>query len=56
MPEKNDFCIKSCPVGIEKSKELLDKNNSAYDAAIDMYFFVEECMKTCPHKEEQHNG
>ena len=48
----NDFCIKGCPLGIEKSKEFLDKNDSAYDAAMDMYFFVEECLKTCPHKDK----
>lgn len=48
----NDFCIKSCPLGKKKSKELLDKNNSVYDAAMDMRFFVEECLKTCPHKDK----
>ena len=32
----NDFCIKECPLGIEKSEEFLDKNNSAFDAAMDM--------------------
>ncbi len=48
----NDFCIKGCPLGTEKSKEFLDKNNSAYDAAMDMHFFVENCIKTCPHKDK----
>jgi Fe-S-cluster-containing dehydrogenase component len=48
----NDYCIKDCPLGIEKSKELLDKANSVYDAAMDMRFFVDECIKTCPHKDK----
>ena len=52
MSEVKDFCIKGCPLGREKSKELLDKNNSAYDAAMDMYFFVEECVKTCPYRDK----
>jgi hypothetical protein len=47
----NNFCIKGCPIGIEKSRELLDKNNSAYDAAMDMQFFVDKCIKTCPYKD-----
>jgi hypothetical protein len=46
----NDFCIKTCPLGVKKSEEFLAKNNSAYDAALDMHFFVDECKKTCPHK------
>lgn len=47
----NDFCITDCPLGIEKSKEFLNKNNSVYDAVIDMRFFVEECIKTCPYRD-----
>lgn len=53
MPEVRDFCIKDCPLGKEKSREFLDKNNSVYDAATDMYFFVEECIKTCPYKKKK---
>ncbi len=48
----NDFCIKECPFGKEKSKEFLDKNNSVYDAVIDMQTFVKECIKTCPHRDK----
>ena len=55
MSEVKEFCIKSCPLGLEKRKEFLDKNNSVYDAATDMYFFVKECMKTCPYKEDIDN-
>lgn len=46
------YCIKECPLGKEKSRELLDKNNSAYDAALDMQFFVDKCIKTCPYKDK----
>lgn len=52
MSEKefdDTYCIKQCENGIAKSNEFLDNNNSAYDAAIDMWAFVEECKKTCPH-------
>lgn len=48
----NDYCINECPLGKEKSEEFLDKNESAYDAAMDMRFFVKECLKTCPHKDK----
>jgi hypothetical protein len=47
-----DYCIKQCPVGMKKSEEFLEAHNSACDAALDMYFFVEECLKTCPHKDK----
>ena len=52
MSEVRDFCIKGCTLGIEKSKEFLNNSNSAYDAAMDMCFFVDECIKTCPHKDK----
>ncbi len=47
-----DYCIKKCPKGIAESKRLLDINNSAYDAAMDMYSFVQVCLKTCPYKDK----
>ena len=46
-----DYCIKDCPIGKAKTEELLRKNNSVYDAAMDMHFFVKECRKTCPYKD-----
>ncbi len=52
MSEVRNFCIKGCPLGEEKSEEFLNRNNSAYDAAIDMCLFVEECIKTCPYKDK----
>lgn len=51
MSEINKFCIKSCLVGLEKSQELLNKNESVYDAAADMHSFVKDCIKTCPYKD-----
>lgn len=45
------YCDKNCPIGKKKSTEFLDKNNSAYDAALDFMWFTEECFKTCPYKE-----
>ena len=50
--EQRDYCHKECPIGKAKSKEFLDANNSAYDAAMDMWFFVEKCIKTCPYKDK----
>ena len=41
------YCSEKCPIGIAKKEELLNSNNSAYDAAMDMYWFVEQCCRTC---------
>jgi hypothetical protein len=41
------YCYQECPVGKVKSKEFLDASNSAYDAALDMMWFVEKCSETC---------
>ena len=49
----NKYCCNSeCPKGIKISEELLDKNNSPYDAALDFMAFIKECSKTCPYKTE----
>lgn len=45
--EQKDYCYRDCPIGKAKSKEFLDANNSAYDAALDMMGFIEKCAKTC---------
>lgn len=42
-----DICIQECPIGKAKSQELLDKYNSAFDAASEMWVFVEKCSQTC---------
>ena len=48
------YCHKKCCIGQQKSDEFLNRNNSAYDAAVDFWFFVDECFKTCPYATE-HN-
>jgi hypothetical protein len=47
-----DYCYKICSVGKKAAAEFLDKNNSAYDAAIDFWSFTDECFKNCPYKDE----
>ena len=47
-----DYCNKKCPIGISTSKEILDKNESISDAAIDFWYFIKECFKTCPYKDK----
>ena len=47
-----EYCDKFCAIGREKREELLDKNNSAYDAAMDFMWFTEKCFKTCPYKDK----
>lgn len=42
-----NICIQECPIGKAKSQELLDKYNSAFDAASEMWVFVEQCSQTC---------
>ena len=46
----NDYCL----IGNAAKTVYLDINSSAYDAAMDFNFFVENCFKTCPFKLE-HN-
>lgn len=47
-----NYCNKKCTIGQAASNKFLDINNSAYDAAMDFRFFVDNCFKTCPHKAE----
>jgi len=46
-----EYCGKKCPKGIKASEEFLNRNNSAYDAAIDFWDFTDKCFETCPYKE-----
>lgn len=46
----NLYCIKECPIGKVKSKELLNECESSIDAAFEMRDFVENCK--CPYSEE----
>ena len=47
-----NYCDKICPIGSKKSEEFLDKNNSAFDAAVDFSSFIYKCFETCPYKEK----
>ena len=47
-----EYCDKQCPIGVEARNKFLDKNNSAYDAAMDFHFFTEKCFETCPYKDK----
>lgn len=46
------FCNNVCSIGKAARDKFLDMNNSAFDAASDFRFFVDNCFKTCPHKTE----
>lgn len=46
-----EYCYKKCKKGKNNSDRFLKENNSVYDAAIDFWFFVDDCFKTCPHKD-----
>lgn len=37
----------SCKTYQQEKEKALNSNNSAYDAAVDMWLFTEECSKTC---------
>jgi hypothetical protein len=47
-----DYCDKECPIGIKASKEFLDKNNSAFDAALDFACFIKKCSETCHFRDK----
>ncbi len=49
-----EYCNQKCSVGKAASQKCLDENESISDAAIDFWYFVEECFKTCPYK-DKHN-
>ena len=46
-----EYCGKKCSKGIKASEKFLNRNNSAYDAAIDFWDFTDKCFETCPYKE-----
>lgn len=41
------YCCESCSIGKAASEKFLASNNSAFDAAIDFQYFVEDCYKSC---------
>jgi hypothetical protein len=56
MEETMKHCIDKCPVGQQKYKDLLEAYNSIYEAVIRFRFFVEDCSKTCPYKNNLNNN
>lgn len=46
------YCNDKCDLGIAAREKFLNINNSAYDAALDFIFFIDECYRECPHKAE----
>lgn len=44
--ENKDVC-ETCKIYQDKKEELLRIHNSAFGAASDMWYFIEECSKTC---------
>lgn len=48
------YCTTECPIGKPTAERLLQENNSAIAAALDMQEFVEECAATgCSHEAEK---
>jgi hypothetical protein len=47
-----EYCYKRCPAGKKASEELLEKNESVFDAINDFWVFTNECFKTCPYKDK----
>lgn len=47
-----DYCNENCPIGKKAKDEFLNDNNSVFDAVIDFWYFVDECIKTCPYKDK----
>lgn len=46
------YCNDECSIGRAAIDKFLAMNNSAFDAAFDFRYFVDNCFKTCPHKAE----
>ena len=41
------YCDRKCPIGMQKREQFLSECESAFDAALDMWAFVDKCSKTC---------
>ena len=48
-----EYCHKCCAIGKKKSKEVLNKNESACAAAVEFMLFAEDCFKNCKNKDYQ---
>jgi hypothetical protein len=47
-----EYCNSRCPIGKKAKDEFLNDNNSVFDAVIDFWHFVDECIKTCPYTDK----
>lgn len=45
--EKDEYCRFTCEKGCKAQDRFIEQNNSAFDAVIDMHFFLDNCRKTC---------
>lgn len=43
----NNYCLNQCPIGQEYKKQVLEYNDSVFDAVSDVQRMLEQCMKTC---------
>ena len=50
--EEKDIC-QYCKTYLDKKDYFLSINNSAYSAAMNMVFFIDDCKKTCSGKLEE---
>ena len=47
------ICSDKCPKGRAFLKQVLNDNNSAFDAAVDMWQFVDKCRDTCDYEGQE---
>jgi hypothetical protein len=50
------YCSDTCEIGKKQREYYLVLCESGFDAAIDMWHFVDECSKTCKKIHEVHNA
>lgn len=55
MAERHNlYCTAECPLGKPTAERLLQENNSAIDAALDMQEFVDKCAAAgCQYEAEK---
>ena len=44
---ENDYCLNQCPIGQEYKKQVLEYNDSVFDAAYDYRKLIDVCIHTC---------
>ena len=43
----NDYCFNQCPIGQEYKKQVLEDNDSVFDAVYDYKNLINVCLYTC---------